>query len=120
MITDIATDFQTLCFSLQRRLFVSGLERLADDGLLELRRAQLERDFRKYAGDLGVEAIVPKNQTYAFVTLASERQADLAMQEMQSKYRLNRARQTRLEVLEERAAAKEANDGTAKETSDWD
>jgi len=86
-----------------------------------LRRAELERAFRKYGGDHGAIATVPMNTTFAFVELESERQADLALQEMQDQYRLNRARRSRHEALqEERAAAEAAKEGATKDTSDWD
>lgn len=104
-----------------RKLFISKLPRIHTDPEVDLRRAELERAFRKYGGDRGVSVIVPKNTTFAFVEMESERQADLALQEMSSQYRLNRARRTRHEALqEERAAAEAANLGKPKETTDWD
>jgi RNA recognition motif-containing protein len=102
-------------------LFVSGLPRISSDAEVELRRAELERAFRKYGGDRGVIATVPTNTTFAFVELDSERQSDLALEEMQHLYRLNRARRSRHEALqEERAAAEASKQGTAKETTEWD
>jgi hypothetical protein len=61
------------------------------------------------------------NQTFAFVELDTERQADLALQEMQDQYRMNRARRSRHEALQdERAAAEAATQGKIKESTDWD
>ena len=56
---------------------------------VDLRHAELERAFRKYSGDHGIIAMIPMNQTFAFVELATEQQADLALQEMQDQYRMN-------------------------------
>lgn len=81
----------------------------------------MERAFRKYGGDRGVTVLVPKNSTFAFVEMESERQADLALQEMANQYRINRARRTRHEALqEERAAAELGKVGKAKESTDWE
>ena len=116
------TNFLTtsVCF-LQRKLFISGLHRISTQAEVDLRRAELERAFRKYGGDHGAIATVPMNTTFAFVELESERQADLALQEMQDQYRLNRARRSRHEALQEdRAAAEAAKEGTTTDTSDWD
>lgn len=86
-----------------------------------MRRAELERAFRKYGGDHGAVATVPTNQTFAFVELDTERQADLALQEMQDQYRMNRARRSRHEALQdERAAAEAATQGKTNENTDWD
>eukprot|EP00544_Gedaniella_sp_CCMP2646_P013628 CAMPEP_0202491620 /NCGR_PEP_ID=MMETSP1361-20130828/8618_1 /ASSEMBLY_ACC=CAM_ASM_000849 /TAXON_ID=210615 /ORGANISM="Staurosira complex sp., Strain CCMP2646" /LENGTH=527 /DNA_ID=CAMNT_0049121701 /DNA_START=132 /DNA_END=1715 /DNA_ORIENTATION=- len=105
-----------------RKLFISGLSRIATQAEVDERRAELERAFRKYGGNHGAIAIVPKDKAYAFIELDTERQADLALQEMQDKYRLNRARLSRHEALQEERAAAEAaaNDGQKKESSDWD
>lgn len=106
---------------LQRKLFISGLHRISTQPEVDLRRAELERAFRKYGGDHGVIATVPMNTTFAFVELETERQADLAMQEMQDQYRMNRARRSRHEALqEERALAEAAKEGKPKESSEWD
>ena len=88
---------------------------------MDLRRAELERAFRKYGGDRGVICIVPTNVTFAFVEMETDRQADLALAEMSSKYRLNRARRSRHEALqEERAAAEAAKKGVLrKEGGGW-
>ena len=87
---------------------------------MDLRRAELERAFKKYGGDRGVTCIVPTKTTYAFVEMESDRMADLAMREMSTKYRLNRARWSRHEALqEERAAAEAAKQGIKKESGAW-
>ena len=106
-----------------KKLFVSGLTKLFTDPEVDLRRAELERAFRKYGGPNGVVAVsVQKGSTFAFVELASEAQADLALVEMADKYRLNKARRTKHEALLEERAAKEAMEkGTSKENGvDWD
>jgi RNA recognition motif-containing protein len=106
-----------------RKLFLSQLPKIHSEADVDLRRAELERAFRKYGGDRGVQVVVPMNATYAFVEMESERQADLALAEMSSKYRINRAKRSRREVLKEERAAKEAaSSGLAgpKGTSDWD
>ena len=88
---------------------------------MDLRRAELERAFRKYGGAHGVSVIVPTNSTFAFVEVDSERQAELALREMLSQYKLNRARRTKHEAIqEERAAAEAAGVGKKKESTDWD
>jgi hypothetical protein len=110
------------CFrsSLQRKLFVSGLSRISTETEVDLRRAELERAFRKYGGDRGVTCIVPTNTTFAFVEMETDRQADLALAEMANKYRLNRARRSRHEALqEERAAAEAAKKGVRKDAAGW-
>jgi RNA recognition motif-containing protein len=106
-----------------RKLFISQLPKIHSEAEVDLRRAELERAFRKYGGDRGVQVIVPMNAAYAFVEMESERQADLALAEMSSKYRINRAKRSRREVLREERAAREAAAGSLiayKETSDWD
>jgi hypothetical protein len=104
-----------------RKLFISGLSKIYSEAEVDVRRAELERAFRKYGGDRGVEAIVPTNTTYAFVEMESERQADLALTDMAGQYRMNRARRSRHEALqEERAAAEAAKQGKVKTTADWD
>lgn len=108
-------------FPLQKKLFISGLQRISTQAEVDLRRADLERAFRKYGGDHGVLATVPTNTTFAFVELESVRQADLALNEMQDHYRLNRARRSRHEALqEERAAAESAKQGDKKESTEWE
>jgi RNA recognition motif-containing protein len=106
----------------QRKVFISGLSRIATQAEVDERRAELERAFRKYGSNHGAIAIVPEDKAYAFVELVSERQADLALQEMQDKYRLNWARLSRHEALQEERVAAEAatSDGQKKDNSDWD
>ena len=107
-----------------KKLFVSGLSKCMSDPEVDLRRAELERAFRKYGGPSGIVAVsVQKNSTFAFVEVASEQQADLALLEMANsgRYRINKARRTKHEALLEERSAKEAMEkGTAKESVDWD
>jgi len=104
-----------------RKVFVSGLTKIFTEPEVDLRRAELERAFRKYGGDRGVSVIVPTNTTYAFVEMESERQTDLALREMATQYRLNRARRSRHEALQEQRQAAEAGAGTEQETATgWD
>ncbi|KAL7554774.1 hypothetical protein ACHAWF_018309 [Thalassiosira exigua] len=105
-----------------RKLFVSGLPKLRSEPEVDLRRAELERAFRKYGGPSGAVLVsVQTNSTFAFVEVASEQQADLALLEMGRRYRLNRARRTKHEALmEERAAKEAAEKGIVKESVDWD
>ncbi|KAL9185614.1 hypothetical protein ACHAXT_003391 [Thalassiosira profunda] len=106
-----------------RKLFVSGLPKLHSDPEVDLRRAELERAFRKYGGPSGAVSVsVQKGSTFAFVEVASEQQADLALLEMANRYRINKARRTKHEALMEERAAKEAleSGGVAKESVDWD
>ena len=107
-------------FFLQRKLFVSGLSRIHTEGEVDVRRAELERAFRKYGGDRGVTCIVPTNTTFAFVEMETDRMADLAQSEMAGKYRMNRARRSRHEALQEERAAKEGTkQGTQKADGGW-
>ena len=104
----------------QRKLFISNLPKISTEAEVDVRRAELERAFRKYGGARGVTCIVPTNTTFAFVEMETERQADLALAEMGSKYRMNRARRSRHEALQEaRAAAEAAKQGKTQDTSDW-
>ena len=110
-----------------RKLFVSGLPKIFAESDVDVRRAELERAFAKYGGDRGVvHVIVPTNATYAFVEMESERLCDLALQEMAGQYRLNRARRSRHEALQEERAAKEAQklgqatDTKAQGSGVWD
>jgi hypothetical protein len=95
-------------------LFLSGLPKIFSETEVDHRRAELERAFRKYGGARGVTCIVPTNTTFAFVEMETERMADLAMSEMANKYRLNRARRSRHEALQEERAAKETAKGGGK------
>ncbi len=106
----------------EKKLFVSGLPKLFNEAQLELRRAELERAFRKYGSALGVTVICPPKCSFAFVEVESFRAAEMAIREMSGKYKVNRARRSRHEALmEERAAAEAATGGRseAKESSDW-
>lgn len=87
-----------------RKIFVRGLGKIFAEAEVDLRRAELERAFRKYGGALGVHVVIPKNKTFAFVEVESERMTDLALAEMAGTYRLHRAARSRHEaLLEERA-----------------
>ena len=104
-----------------KKLFVSGLLKISDAPMIELRRAELERAFRKYGGAQGANVIVPINSSYAFVELESERMTGLALTELQSKYRMNRARRSRQERLQEEQEAEEAKaNAENKDGSGWD
>ncbi|KAL7518540.1 hypothetical protein ACHAWX_003359 [Stephanocyclus meneghinianus] len=105
-----------------KKLFVSGLAKLKTDPEVDLRRAELERAFRKYGGPSGaVAVVVPKDSTFAFVECHSEQLADLAVREMGERYRVNKARRTKHEALMEERAAKEVLErGNAKESTEWD
>eukprot|EP00586_Coscinodiscus_wailesii_P017191 CAMPEP_0172517528 /NCGR_PEP_ID=MMETSP1066-20121228/285830_1 /TAXON_ID=671091 /ORGANISM="Coscinodiscus wailesii, Strain CCMP2513" /LENGTH=126 /DNA_ID=CAMNT_0013299575 /DNA_START=128 /DNA_END=508 /DNA_ORIENTATION=+ len=106
-----------------RKLFVSGLPKISTDAEIEERITELETAFRKYGGPQGgtPEVIAPVNSTFAFVELESSSQADLAMTEMQTSYRMNRARRSRHEVLqEERRNKLGGGGGGRKESHDWD
>jgi len=106
-----------------RKLFISGLSKIFTEQEVDIRKAELERAFRAYGGDRGVSVIVPTNNTYAFVEMESERQCDLALQQMASQYKMNRARRSRHDaLLEERAAAEKAKlgEGGIKEATAWD
>ena len=61
-----------------------------------------------------------KNSTFAFVEVETERQADRALSEMQSKYRINRARRSRHEALMEERNLNTAGGGANKTNLDWD
>jgi hypothetical protein len=52
--------------------------------------------------------------------MENERMADLAVTEMASKYKINRARWSRHEALQEKRAAEEAaKQGKSKESTSW-
>ena len=101
-----------------KKLFVSGLTKLSDSASIELRRAELERAFRKYGGTHGAIVDPRANSTYAFVELESERMTDLALTELQSTYRMNRARRSKQEIIQEQLQAQEET--KAQESSGWD
>jgi hypothetical protein len=96
------------------------LPKLSTEGEVDIRRAELERAFRKYGGARGVTCIVPTNTTFAFVEMESERMADQALRDMSERYRLNRARRSRHEALqEERAADEAAKAKNSEDTGGW-
>ena len=96
------------------------MSKIQTDSEIDFRRAELERAFRKYGGSQGVVCTVPKNATFAFVEMENETMAGLALQEMASKYKLNRARWTRHEALQEKRAKEEAVKlGNVAESSAW-
>ena len=105
-----------------RKIFIGNLPRLSTEAEVEFRRAELERAFQKYGGDRGVQVIAPTNKTFAFVEMESEHMTDLALQELNSMYHMNRARRSRHEALrEERAAAAAGGAGVATKTGPvWD
>ena len=107
-----------------KKLFVLGLPKLHSDPEVDLRRAELERAFRKYGGPSGVVGvIVLKDSTFAFVECDSEQLADLAVMEMVERCKVYKARRTKHEALMEERAAKEAKEkGFEKESGgfDWD
>jgi hypothetical protein len=100
-----------------KKLFIKGLAAVKSEAEVDLRRAQLERAFRKYGGDQGVLVTVPTNATFAFVECDTEQMANLALEEMaDGEYDIKRARRKRHEALqEERAAARQG-----KENTEWD
>ena len=110
-----------LCIT-KKKLFISGLPKIHTDPEVDLRRAELERAFRKYGGPSGAVLVsIQKDSSIAFVEVASEQQADLALVEMASKYRINKARRTKHEALLEERAAKDALEkGMTKTNIDWD
>jgi len=91
-----------------KKLFISGLSKISTEPQVDLRRAELERAFRRYGGAHGITATVTKNCTFAFVEVDTERHADMALAEMTGQYRINRARRTKHEALMERRALEEA------------
>jgi hypothetical protein len=105
-----------------RKLFISGLPKIRNDKLVEIRRAELERTFAKYAGPRGVSTIVPKNSSYAFVEFETEQMCGRALEELSNKfaYKISRARRSKHEALmDKRAAAEGAAPGKSKESGDW-
>ncbi len=71
---------------------------------------------------MGAITTVPTNSTFAFVELESERQTDLALQEMQASYRMSRARRSKREAMQEEKDRAEALAVAAakKSESEWD
>lgn len=104
-----------------RKLFISGLTKIYKQAEIDLRRAELERAFQKYGGARGAYVIVPTKSKFAFVEFESEQQAEQALNEMSQKYRLNRARRSKHEALQEERAAKEGKKpgGAKTSESEW-
>lgn len=85
-----------------RKLFFSLLSWISTQREVKIRRVELERGFRKYGGPRWVACIVPKDKTFAFVEMETERLADLALKEMASRCTLSRAQRSRHEALQEK------------------
>jgi len=98
-----------------RRLFVSGLTKLHTDPEVDLRRAELERAFRKYVDRLDVRICGSREPILALLEMANS-----------GRYQVNEAGRSRHEALIEERAAKEATEGggsgegKAMEAVDWD
>ena len=105
-----------------RKLFIRGLSKIHYSAEVDIRRAELERAFAKYGGSRGlVKVVVYNHKTYASVEMETDRLADLALQDMSSMYRLNRARRTKHEALQEERQLKEMNGGgTGGVGGGWD
>eukprot|EP00591_Stephanopyxis_turris_P001975 CAMPEP_0195523952 /NCGR_PEP_ID=MMETSP0794_2-20130614/23481_1 /TAXON_ID=515487 /ORGANISM="Stephanopyxis turris, Strain CCMP 815" /LENGTH=536 /DNA_ID=CAMNT_0040654063 /DNA_START=25 /DNA_END=1635 /DNA_ORIENTATION=+ len=103
-----------------KKIFVSGLSKISSESEVDARRSELERDFRKYGGVIGPTVTVPTNATFAFVEVESERQADLAMTEMVSSYRMSRARLTRHEVQQQNKGQHVVASKKRADSSEWD
>ena len=87
-----------------KKLFIRGMPRILTESEADVRRAELERVFKKYGGALGVTVICSKNTpTFAFVEVESERLANLALSEMSDQYIISKARRTREELKVEQA-----------------
>lgn len=103
-----------------KKIFISGLPKIKTEKQVDIRRAELERVFRKYGGARGVSTIVPKYSSYAFVEFETEHQCSVCIQQMPGSsfpYKINRARRTKHEALMEERAAKES--GKAQDGGDW-
>lgn len=102
-----------------RKLIVRNLRKIHSVTDVEVRKAELERAFRKYGGNRGVLVVVPVRKTFAFIEMDTERQADLALSEMSHLYQLGRARRSKHEALQEERAAKEAGKKSGQ-SKGWD
>lgn len=103
-----------------KKIFISGLRKIKTEQQVDIRRAELERVFRKYGGARGVSCIVPKHSSYAFVEFETEQQCSVCVQQMPGTpfpYKINRARRTKHEALMEERAAKES--GKGQDGGDW-
>lgn len=103
-----------------RKIFISGLPKLHTQAEVEVRKAELERAFRAYGGNRGVTVIVQAKNSYAFVEMESEQAADLALVQMASKYKMNRARRSKHEALQEEREAKARAGGAGTSSSVWE
>jgi len=102
-----------------KKLFVSSLTKIYSEPEVELRRAELERAFRKYGGAQGCIVKVPTNSTFAFVEVETSRMADAALREMASTYTMSRARRTKQEMLQEQREAS-GKDKDKEDKREWD
>jgi Galactoside-binding lectin len=101
-----------------KKLFIKGLSTIHTEAEIDLRRAVLERAFRKYGGDRGVLVTIPTNATFAFVECETEQMASLALEEKIGEYDIRRARRKRIEIIQEERAA--ALDKSGKTNTEWD
>ncbi len=102
-----------------KKLYIRKLPKLFTEAQLELRRAELERAFRKYGSALGVTVDCRPKCSYAFVEVESKRAAELAIKEMSGKYLISRAQMSRHEALIEERAAATGGGSELKESSEW-
>ena len=93
----------------QTKLFIRGLPKIHTSSQVDLRRAQLERAFRKYGGIRGVSVIAPKKVSFAFIELEFAEQAQAALREMAGLFNITHAKYTRLEALGAQKRATKAN-----------
>jgi len=102
----------------KKKLFINGLKKIRTTQQVELRTAEMEREFGKYGGPRGVQTIVPKHSRYAFVEFETEQQCSMALERLKATYpyQLNRARRTKHEALTEERAEKESG---GKSSGDW-
>jgi len=104
----------------KKKLFINGLKKIRNTQQVELRTAEMEREFGKYGGPRGVQTIVPKHVRYAFVEFETEQQCSMALERLKGTYpyQLNRARRTKHEALTEERAEKESG-GKTNNSGDW-
>eukprot|EP00934_Nitzschia_sp_Nitz4_P007746 Nitzschia sp. Nitz4//scaffold239_size30010//1167//2957//NITZ4_008009-RA/size30010-processed-gene-0.9-mRNA-1//-1//CDS//3329543559//7736//frame0 len=103
-----------------RKLFISALPRITSEAEVDIRRAELERAFRRFGGARGVSCIIPTNATFAFVEFEDDAMTDAAFTAMSSKYKINRARWTRHEALQDKRLKEEAaRQGNTDASSAW-
>uniref|UniRef100_A0A7S1FPE0 Galectin n=1 Tax=Corethron hystrix TaxID=216773 RepID=A0A7S1FPE0_9STRA len=108
----------------QKKIFVSGLERIYTDEEADRRKTELERAFKLYAGTMLVPQVTVPLAAFAFVELATAADTDDALKDasLLEQYRMNRARKTRNEILDEKREKWAAKKKKAKEGDDegWD